>query len=100
MRKGEVVCNKQFLLFSQCFLPYYGTYFPFKMSAICFNMHQSKILLSGNGLTLYQATKCLSCPGGMHLLMMIENQKMEYVLKRLENICGQRRKCCLALSQM
>ena len=22
MRKGEIACNKQFLLFSQCFLPY------------------------------------------------------------------------------
>ena len=35
----------------------YGTYFSFQMhfkmsSAICFNLDQSKILLSGNGLTL------------------------------------------------
>ena len=34
----------------------YGIYFPFWMhfemsSAICFNLDQSKILLSGNGLT-------------------------------------------------
>ena len=35
----------------------FGTYFPFSMqfemsSALCFNLDQSKILLSGNGLTL------------------------------------------------
>ena len=30
VRKGAIACNKQFLLFSQCFLPYnYGTSFPF-----------------------------------------------------------------------
>ena len=55
MRKGEIACNKQFLLFSQCFLPVYGTYFLFYMhfkmsSAICFNLDQSKMSSSGNGL--------------------------------------------------
>ena len=55
VRTGEIACSKQFPLFSQCFLPYFGTYFScemhFKMlSAICFNLDQSKILLSGNGL--------------------------------------------------
>ena len=53
--KGETACNKQFLLFSQCFLPYMVLSFHFtctsKMSsAICFNLDQSKILLSGYGL--------------------------------------------------
>ena len=49
-------CNKQFLLFSQCLLPYnYDNYFLFQMhfkisSAICLNLDQSKILLSANGL--------------------------------------------------
>ena len=52
---GEIDCNKQFLLFSQCFLPYTVLIFhftcTFKMSsAICFNWDHSKILLSGNGL--------------------------------------------------
>ena len=55
VRKGEIVCNKQFLLFSQCFLPYTmnGAYFfilnaPFMLSAICLNLGQSKIFSSGN----------------------------------------------------
>ena len=50
MRKGEIACNKQFLLFSQCFLPYMAI-FHFKMlSAICLDLDQSKILLSGKCL--------------------------------------------------
>ena len=55
VRKGEIACNKQFLLFSM-FFTLCDTYFPFEMhfkmpSAICFNLDQSKILSSGNGLT-------------------------------------------------
>ena len=55
VRKGEIACNKQFLLFSQCFLHYMTLIFHFKCnlkmsSAICFNLDQSKILSSGNGL--------------------------------------------------
>ena len=50
----EVACNEQFLLFSQCFLPYMALVFylkcTLKMSAIYCNLNQSKILLSGNGL--------------------------------------------------
>ena len=39
----------------------YGMYFSFQMhfkilSAICFNLEQSKILLSGNGLTISQTS--------------------------------------------
>ena len=39
----------------------YGTYFPFEMhfkmsSAICYNLGKSKILLSGNGLTVWLCT--------------------------------------------
>ena len=42
-------------LFLTMFSTLYGTYFPFQMlfkmpSAICFNLNQSKILSSGNGL--------------------------------------------------
>ena len=29
VKKGEIACNKQFLLFSQFFSTLYGTYFPF-----------------------------------------------------------------------
>ena len=59
MRKGEIACNKQFLLFSQCFLPYMVLIFHFKCtlkmsSAISFHLDKSKILLSVNGLTLLQ----------------------------------------------
>ena len=38
--KGEIACNKQFLLFSQCFLP---------NTVLYFNLDQSKILSCGNG---------------------------------------------------
>ena len=53
MRKGEISCHKQFLLFSQCFVPCMVLIFYFKctfkmLSAICFNLDQSKVLLSGN----------------------------------------------------
>ena len=30
VRKGEIACNKQFLLFSQCFLPYMALIFEIK----------------------------------------------------------------------
>ena len=74
MRKGVNACNKQFLLFSQCFLSYmslifhsilYVTYFSFQIyskmtSAICFNLDQSKILSSGNGLRKGDHIFCLS----------------------------------------
>ena len=55
-RKEEIACNKQFLLFSQRFLPYMAFFFiSFKMhskmsSAICFDLDQSKTLSSGNRL--------------------------------------------------
>ena len=55
VRKGEIACTKQFLLFTQCFLPYMALIFHFKCafemsSAICFSLNQSKILSSDNGL--------------------------------------------------
>ena len=52
VRKGEIACNKQFFLFSQCFLPYMVLIFHFKcmLSAFCRNLDQSKILSCGNGL--------------------------------------------------
>ena len=54
MRKGEIACNKQFLIFSQCFLPYMALIFHFKCTLkchvqICLNLDQCKILSSGNG---------------------------------------------------
>ena len=68
MRKGEIACNKQFLLFSQCFLPCIALMFHFKctlkmLSAICFNLDQSKILSSGNGLNvriMWQRVYCIT----------------------------------------
>ena len=59
MRKGEIACHKQFLLFSQRFLPYMAIIFHFKCTLKCrlqfvsiyFNLAQSKILSSGNGLS-------------------------------------------------
>ena len=35
VRKGEIACNKQFLLFSQCFLPYMALIFHFKYTLKC-----------------------------------------------------------------
>ena len=35
VRKGEIVCNKQFLLFSQCFLSYTVLIFNFKCTLKC-----------------------------------------------------------------
>ena len=50
-KKRRIACNNQFLLFSQCFLPYMAIVFHFKMlSAICLNLDQSKILWSGKVL--------------------------------------------------
>ena len=35
VRKGEIACNKQFLLFSQYFLPYMAPIFHFKCTLKC-----------------------------------------------------------------
>ena len=35
VRKGEIACNKQFLLFSQCFLPYIALIFHLKCTLKC-----------------------------------------------------------------
>ena len=35
VRKGEIACNKQFLLFSQCFIPYMALTFHFKCTLKC-----------------------------------------------------------------
>ena len=35
VRKGEIACNKQFLLFSQCFPPYMALVFHFKCTFKC-----------------------------------------------------------------
>ena len=58
VRKGEIACNKQNLLFSQCFLPYMALIFYFKCSLKCLlqfvSFLTSKILFSGNGLNALQ----------------------------------------------
>ena len=35
VRKGEIACNKQFPLFSQCFLPHIALIFLFKCTLKC-----------------------------------------------------------------
>ena len=50
MRKGEIACNKQVLLFLQCFLPYMALIFHLKCT-----------------LTLYQTTKFWTGPNRKHL---------------------------------
>ena len=54
VRKREVDCKKQFLLFPQCFLPCMALILHYKcalkmLSAIYLNLDQFKILLYGNG---------------------------------------------------
>ena len=85
VRKGEIICNKQFLLSSQYFLPFFCTFFlnfhlHFEMSsAICFNLDQSKLLSSGNGLILLTSihslfSKCFySTRGSFRRLNQIYN---------------------------
>ena len=52
--KSEIACNKQFILFLQCFLLYLALIFPFKWGLKCLlqclNLDQSKILSSGKEL--------------------------------------------------
>ena len=55
VRKGEIAFNKQFIFFSQCFLPYMALTFHFKCTLKCRLQFVSiwtgeKILSSGNGL--------------------------------------------------
>ena len=59
VRKGEIACYKQFLLFSQCFCTLYGTFFFFVYFKCILKCLQSvsiwtslTILSSGNGLSV------------------------------------------------
>ena len=59
VRQGEIACNKKFLLFSHNVFHLIWHLFSIlnalkMLSAISLNLEQSKILLSRNGLTLYQ----------------------------------------------
>ena len=61
MRKGEIACNKQFLLFAPCFLPYMALTFYFKCnleSRLQFVSFWTKILSSGNGLKRWFLKHC------------------------------------------
>ena len=55
---NTAICSKQFLLFSQCFLPFIVLIFHFQCTLKCclqfffFNLNQSEILSFGNGLKL------------------------------------------------
>ena len=48
VRKGEIACNKQFLLFSQSFLPYMALIFHLKCTLKC----RLQFVSSGNGLRM------------------------------------------------
>ena len=54
VRKGEIACNEQLLLFSQCFPPKWHLFFILNafqnVVCNCLSLDQSKILSSGNGL--------------------------------------------------
>ena len=60
-KKRGIAWDKQFLFFSQCFLPYKILIFHFKCTLICclqfVLIWTSKILSSGNRLTFSQQTK-------------------------------------------
>ena len=68
VRKGEIACKSNFS-FSHNVSTLYDAYFSFQMhskmsSAICFNLDQSKILSSGNGLI---------CRLHMHSISQVQN---------------------------
>ena len=56
VRKGEIACKKQYLLFSQCFLPDIALIFHLKcilkcrLQLVSVWTNQAKILSSGNGV--------------------------------------------------
>ena len=63
MRKEEIACNKQFLLFPTMFSTMYDTYFSFKYTLKCCLqslsiLDQSKILSSDNGLKRQLTDHC------------------------------------------
>ena len=69
VRKGEIACNKQFLLLSPCFLPYVTLTFHFKCTLKCrlqfvSIFDQSKILSSGNGLSQLKSVVSNCCQYG------------------------------------
>ena len=68
VRKGEVACYKQFLLFRQCFPQLYT------VSLVCQN-----VALCGNGFTLYQS----------HALMTLTNRPYENIVGTGENAGNQ-----------
>ena len=83
MRKGEIACNKQFLLFSMFSIPH-GTDFSFQMhfqmsSATRFNLDQSKILSSGIGLNRFFSSVQL-------IRECTDEELMEIVLPRLAKV--------------
>ena len=51
VRKGEIACNKQFLLFSQCFLPYMVLIFHLKCTLTC-RLHL---------VSIWTSLKCCQC---------------------------------------
>ena len=80
VRKGEIAYNKQFLLFSQCFLPCMALSFHFKCTLKCCLQLVSiwtslKFWLSGNGLTLSQ-TRFLCVFHASLLKTMSEKEKL------------------------
>ena len=88
VKKGETACNKQFLLFSQCFLPYMALILNFnctlKMSsAICFNLDQSKILSHGNGLIHHYSAKLWTCPYRRNLHTTVYVFEMSMLVSKL-----------------
>ena len=59
VRKAEIACNKQFLLFSQCFLPYIPLIFHFKCTLKC-RLQFVSIWTSLQITVSNEATCCLS----------------------------------------
>ena len=94
MGKGEIACNKQFLLFPQCFLlnqiivSLYLHIFDI-ISLFAAELEECKISISGKGLTLpndkildYSKFKALADD------KIIVTQKLKFGLGRVENIVG------------
>ena len=101
VRKEEIACNKQFLLFSWCCLPYMVLIFHFRCTLKCCLQLVSiwtslKFCRLGNGLILYQTN---FKPFQIHSVCRRQNkcdQKIKICLgKRRRKLCWKRRKCWL-----
>ena len=95
VRKEEIAYDKQFVLFSQCFLPYMALYFHFKRTLKCrlqfVSIWKSIILSSGNGLTIVRKMPFENIVGKP------ENSVTNLPYQKQKSIFKQHFICCLQM---